>query len=243
MNITALPTNTPDGDVIKQRVHFLHIGKTGGTSIKDVLKNCSVNNYTVVLHQHHVKLSDIPVGEKAFFFLRNPLQRFISAFYSRQRQGKPRFFWPWSAEEEKAFSLFLTPNQLAEGLDAEDIEYRQKAIMAMQSINHVKTSFFDWFLNEAYFKQRLNDILFIGFQEEFSRDFNKLKAILQLPEESILPDDDVKAHRNPATVDRQLSDIAVKNLTNWYKRDIDFYYQCTNGLIYRQHYPGTKLTI
>ena len=85
----------------KPAAHFLHIGKTGGTAIIDVLRQyAQASPYFVYHHPHYVRLIDIPKGEKVFFFLRDPITRFVSGFYSRQRQGKPRHNLPWSVDEE-----------------------------------------------------------------------------------------------------------------------------------------------
>ena len=81
----------------QQVVHFLHIGKTGGTAVKYALKRNLVNKeYMIYLHGHEFKLRDVQKGAKAFFFLRDPVDRFVSGFYSRRRQGQPRIFSPWS---------------------------------------------------------------------------------------------------------------------------------------------------
>jgi hypothetical protein len=49
-------------------LHFLHIGKTGGTAIKHAIGPlASIKN--LVLHPHSVRLSDIPAGERVFFCL------------------------------------------------------------------------------------------------------------------------------------------------------------------------------
>ena len=215
----------------KSIIHFIHIGKTGGTCIKEALKeNLNTKKHTIVLHNHSFKLSDVPPDEKVFFFLRDPVQRFVSAFYSRQRQGMPRYNNPWSPQEKDAFSTFLTPRHLAEALGTDDINYREKAISAMRNITHVKTSFFDWFKNEEYFKKRLNSILLIGFQDNLTNDFDLLKKLLDLPNDLKLPEDDIKSHRNAITVDRQLSALAQTNLANWYSRDIHFYNICKQNI-------------
>jgi len=45
----------------KQIVHFLHIGKTGGSSIKFALRNNNLTNgYYIILHRHNFKLKDFP---------------------------------------------------------------------------------------------------------------------------------------------------------------------------------------
>lgn len=214
-----------------ENIHFLHIGKTGGTALTSVLKAHPVTHqYAISVHFHDVRLTDIPTGEKVFFFLRDPISRFISSFYSRQRQGRPRYNFAWSAEEERAFGLFKTANDLGEALADESGERYEHAANAMQDIYHVKSSYYDWFIDDEYFISRAADVMYIGFQESLAADFIKLKSILGLPPEAELPTDDIGAHRNPANVDRHIGDIAAEALKKWYKKEYHFVQMCKNLL-------------
>jgi hypothetical protein len=96
----------------------------------------------------------------------------------------------------------------------------------MQTIRHVSESYWNWFESEAYFRSRLSDILFIGFQESLNADFDTLKQVLGLPNDAQLPSDPVKAHRNPHHVDRTLDNTAIENLKNWYSKDYQFFHLC-----------------
>lgn len=209
-------------------MHFLHIGKTGGTAIKDALSTATADSrYVLVLHQHHIKLNDIPKGEMVVFFLRDPLARFVSGFFSRQRQGRPRHTLPWSPEEKLAFEHFRVPNQLGLALFSRDEEECAKAHNAMKSIYHVSHSYWSYLHSEAYLGLRKEDILFIGLQENLSADFEMLKSKLRLPASLTLPSDDVRAHRNPPELDRSLQKEAVENLKQWYKQDYACLKQCS----------------
>jgi len=207
----------------KQIVHFLHVGKTGGSAIKHAIKNnCMESAYKFRFYPHGVVLRDIPEGEKFVFILRDPVARFVSGFYSRQRQGKPRYNIPWRPGERKAFELFNTPNQLANALSSWNLDKRKKACMAMKRITHVKDSYWKWFENEDYFNSRVPDIFFIAFQEQLADDFEILKHMLGCPASAALPGDDIKAHRNPGNLDTTLDEKAIKNLKGWYKDDYGF---------------------
>jgi hypothetical protein len=204
----------------KRIVHVLHIGKTGGTALKNALEPFLVNDSQVIcLHSHECKLSEIPLGEGVVFFLRDPLARFVSGFYSRLRQGQPKYFFPWNADEQTAFDYFDSPNKLAVCLSSENGDVKRAAHKAMNSIAHVKSHYWDWFGDEQYFLSRSDDIVFIGFQEHLDEDFKRLKSTLGIPNDAKLPVDDVLAHRNPVTVDRFLEPEAVKNLMDWYQED------------------------
>lgn len=145
----------------KQAVYFLHIGKTGGSAVKTVLSRYPVcSRYACCLHRHEVSLRAIPAGDYVMFFLREPISRFVSGFYSRQRQGQPRAFVPWQPDERRAFAYFRTPNHLATALFSSDTEEKDRACRGMRSIGHVKSSYWDWFHNEEYFTSRLSDIFY-----------------------------------------------------------------------------------
>ena len=76
----------------RQTVHFLGIGKTGGSTIKHALKRPSVTREHVIRrHGHRKTVREIPVGEKVIFFLRDLLSRFVSGLYNRLRQGRPKY--------------------------------------------------------------------------------------------------------------------------------------------------------
>lgn len=220
-----------------QPVHFLHVGKTGGTILKVVLHPSEspeskgmhghrsirkTKSFLIKSHLHSHKLKDVPHGEKVFFCVRNPINRFVSGFYSRKRQGKPMYFAPWSDQEKKAFEYFDTPNDLALALSSKEEDERQMAETAMQSIRHVREKYSYWFGDEEYFKSRLNDVLFVLQQENLGDDFERLKPILGLPEELHLPEKGKKGHANPDSVDKSLDEGAILNLKNWYKEDYRF---------------------
>jgi hypothetical protein len=211
----------------KRIVHLLHIGKTGGTAVK-----CALNGhehagaYELVLHEHNFGMTQTPLGEKVVFMVRDPLSRFVSGFYGRQRQDQPRHHAPWTPGEAVAFQRFSTPNELALALSSDDEPRRAEAVEAMQSINHIRSPHWAWFKNESYFLSRSSDIVFIGFQETLDEDFMLLKQVLGLPEEIRLPQDEVAAHKNPAHLDKHLDEEAVRNLKIWYGSDYRFLSLC-----------------
>jgi hypothetical protein len=211
----------------RQVLHFLHVGKTGGTAIKHALKAYRATSvHAIVLHGHRFTLREMPKGDGAVFCLRSPTSRFVSGFYSRQRQGQPRYFKPWTPDEKIAFAQFQTPNHLALALSSADDAERLRAEKAMRSIEHVKKGYAKWFESEEYLLSRLPDIFFIGFQETLAEDFETLKSKLGLPSNLKLPTDDITAHRNPEHIDKNLDEQAIENLNRWYADDFRFFALC-----------------
>jgi hypothetical protein len=206
-------------------VHFLHIRKAGGTAVAEALRPVA-RRYGIVLHGHGTKLCEIPPDHFVAFFVRHPIPRFVSGFWSRMRRGLPRHHYEWKETEVKAFRHFQSANDLAEALSAADRERAQNAREAMQGISHVKSTYRDWFSGERELDDRLNSIALIGLQETMNRDFEYLKGWLGLPQDISLPEDDTLAHRTPPEFDRRLSPLAEQNLAEWYADDIRFYDHC-----------------
>lgn len=210
----------------EQRIHLLHIGKTGGSAIKHVLNDyIETPKYSLELHGHGTSLEDVPRGEAAIFFLRDPISRFISGFYSRQRKGQPRYYSEWSPKEKEIFEYFSSPNEIAVALSNPRSSNHELAIMAMKHVQHFK-QYDKWYINFDYFDSRLDDILFIGFQESLGTDFIKLKNILGISEEVNLPTDDVVAHKNPIDIDRSIDKNGIEALQEWYSEDYEFISLC-----------------
>jgi hypothetical protein len=207
----------------RQIVHFLHISKTGGTALKNALQDhLTTKTSTIFLHDHDWTLRQVARGQKAVMFLRHPISRFVSAFYSRRRCGRPRYDVPWNQVETVAFAQFSTPNQLARALSSRESALYAAAHTAMNGIRLMNDSLFKWVESEEYFAARAADILFVGFQETLAADFNAVKCLLQLPSRLELPTDSRSAHKNPPA-DLRLDEIAISNLLAWYERDIAFF--------------------
>jgi hypothetical protein len=207
--------------------HFLHLGKTGGTVVKAALAPvAAAGPYNLFLHPHHVTLSDVPPGDKFFFAVRDPIDRFVSGFYGRKRRDRPRYDIRWTRGERIAFSRFATPGELAEALSSIDGRRRTRAERAMREISHVKDSYWKWFGDERSLLARQNDLLMILFQSDLEADFDRLVRSLGLGGHIVLATDHVSAHRTPVTADRSLSAVATRSLERWYARDYEFLALC-----------------
>jgi hypothetical protein len=161
-----------------------------------------------------------------FFVVRDPVDRFVSGFNSRLREGKPRYYTPWTAAERVAFSHYSSPESLGRALSSEDVAERAQAYTAMSVIRHVRDSYWDWFGNWEYLESRADDILLIQWFPDLTATFPRLRQLLGLPETVALPSDDLNTHRSPADVDKTLSDVARANLERWYGRDYAFIDLC-----------------
>ena len=94
------------------RMHgFLHVGKTGGTSLNGMFHALRENgeNHPLIF-DHNWTMPQIvtvmPKGGKLHIALRDPIERYVSGFNSRLRQGRPRHPRVWSDGEATAFQYF-----------------------------------------------------------------------------------------------------------------------------------------
>ena len=204
---------------------LLHIRKTGGTAIKTALRP-HVDGCAIVLGKHDLTLVDVPAGERAFFCVRHPCQRFVSGFNSRSRKGQPRNYIEWTDAEAWAFGRFKTPNALAEALSSEDQASRGDAERAMLGIAHTGLKLSYWLLSASYVRKREADIVWVGHQPTLTEDFATLTTLLGLPGNVALPDDDVDAHRTPNGYETELSPTGDANIAHWYRKDFEIYAAC-----------------
>lgn len=208
------------------RAHFLHIGKTGGTAVNSALSPLTTSGrYEVVLAGHDVDLRQVPAGEKFFFVLRDPLDRFVSAFNDRQRCSRPRYDFGWTLEEERAYAHFHTADELASAMSSPKETLRAAAYEAMTSIYHVRQSYWHWFHDPEYFVSRRDDLLYVLWLPSLQTSFSRLCRLLRI-RGAVLPTDDVGAHRDPAGSSRSLSTCAVDNLEQWFRPDLEFVQMC-----------------
>ena len=125
---------------------LLHPGKTGGTYLKSILRHNKAGwTKPLKLLPHRETLISTarrfgPDRKLAFTF-RDPADRFVSAFQSRLRQGRPTYNRVWSPAEAMAFLYFENPNDLAEALDSASERTRSAAYFAFKSIMHIKTDY------------------------------------------------------------------------------------------------------
>jgi len=211
----------------KRVVHMLHIGKTGGTALKHALRDCPAPaSLQLTLHGHFVPLSAIPQRDEVFFFLRDPVSRYVSGFNSRLREGRPGHIRPWTPGERRAFERFGTPDELARALSAEDRKVVTDARTAMGRIGHVRWPLTRWLRDADLLRERRDRIVLIGAVETLEADFERLKAALGLPATCRLPAAEDAAHRAPSDGSTALSDAAVMNLREWYRTDYELIDAC-----------------
>jgi Sulfotransferase family len=211
------------------QVSVLHIGKTAGTALFTALKEHNEKSEKkLMLHGHSYSLKMLwkkAPKRNVVFGVREPISRYISAFNSRLREGLPRHHTPWSNAERVAFSMFKTPNELAEALSAGDATRKAAAELSMWAIKHVNKPLAAYLGGVEYLKKHNDKIKFVYLTETFDKDFEVMRDILKLGD-VLLPTDEVSAHRMPSEMSTALSEAARDNLRRWYEQDLQVYEYC-----------------
>jgi len=213
-------------------LHFIHIGKTGGTAVKRGLRQRKLAYWAsddpqkafetpygrIELHHHRFRLCDVPRGDHAFFCLRDPIDRFLSAFYSRLNKGQPRYYFEWTPAERRAFEAFPTPQRLAGALAGDDVTERTVAEQAMRDIRHMRPMVRS-VGTPTQLRSRSSQLVYVARQETLATDWEHLKVLLRLPPDATLPSANVRAHRRGPSLDAELDAAATAAVRKWYRRD------------------------
>ena len=213
-------------------ISFIHIGKTGGSTINNLLKG-KVSNY----REHH-QTKNYNIKELYIIWIRNPISRFVSAFnhsyygvhtdpkkikkfdinhcllpeWMKNARSKPFTF---SKRYDELIKQFANANELAESLTSPDNVVRKKAKDLMTSLEEHLFKGIGWYLNNGNFIVKNNSrILFVGKLETMKDDIETLGKLLNIQVNS-----DLKLREN-VYVDKSmkyLSPLAIQNIINWYK--------------------------
>jgi hypothetical protein len=216
-------------DGYSSKIGFLHIPKTGGTSINGFGKLLISKGYnfpTVFNHEWSVKdivyhFSNI----KLTFVLRDPLSRIISGFNSRLRQGRPTFNHMWSSNEASAFALFPSAEHLLDAM-LSDEDYQKSSLgYAMKSIIHLKTNYAFYFRDTDYIESENSRFQLIGNMEDYDDYIDKLTILSGAPK-SLADELYEKRHVSSLSVDSILSKYSTDDhnkLKRYLSRDYKIY--------------------
>ena len=204
-----------------KKIRFLHIGKTGGSFIRDTIKQIDTHHKVRFLEHKDSQLKDN--NNKYIFFVRDPISRFISGFWSRYRKGKPKYNIEWTEDEEKAFKTFKTPNELAEALYSIKPNIRKEANDAMNAISHLRMDLSFYLKDIENINNCINNIFYVGQLENINNDLNNLILKLGYSTKTLKEegDDSISQHKTPAKyLERsEISIIGKKNIQRFYKND------------------------
>ena len=163
-------------------ISFLHIGKTGGNSIKDYWSLYQPQaSSRLTIHPHMVTMADILKDDataKISFVFRDPTARFISGFNSRLRCGRPKNNGSWRVEEAISFKYFETPQALAHALGGQDERLYSAAQFAMENISHLRRNYQFYFGSVSKLKKIQSNIAFASDLNNLEQNYTRLFSLL-----------------------------------------------------------------
>ena len=217
----------------KLKYALLHIGKTGGTSLGTLIRKLKVDDPDLRISKlsHRAKLRGVArkrPNTRIGFVIRDPAARFVSAFNSRLRSGRPAHEHTWRAEEAIVYSFFPTANDLAEALCTEDERLKSASQFALKNIRHLRRGY-EFHLGGIDQLEKLKDrIYFVCDLDDLDDQCHSFFSPLGVDEEKIKSRFE-PVHQGNATV--PLSDLAVRNLRKTWATEFEIYEYCRERLI------------
>jgi hypothetical protein len=206
---------------------LLHIGKCGGTYLRSYLnKNTDIPDNLLLLDHPQTLLKTLdkygPDRKLAFIF-RDPTQRFISAFNSRLRQGRPTYDSMWNNGEAIAFQWFETPNSLAEALYCGDERLMSAARFTMKSIQHLNLNYQYYLGSVECLKKERKNIIVCSSLENLDANLPKILKLLGIHE--VTSNEEPEYHRALIKAE-PLTKVAEKNLRRFWQKEYEIVEYC-----------------
>lgn len=207
---------------------FLHVGKTGGNTVQEYIEPlAAAHGVEFRSFGHDVRLRDALATDpemKLSLVVRDPAERFVSAFWSRLRNGRPKRNSLWSPEEAVAFQWFATPDELARALEAEDERLTSAAFFAMNAISHLRRNF-AWALGSPEYLEQVRDrLFFVAVLDDLDQRLPEMAGRMNLPR-SALPASPRHVHVRPegrSSAD-ELSEPGLASLRRFWAADFAIY--------------------
>lgn len=164
-----------------EKIKFLHIGRTGGTTLTQIIQNNSILKKKIEILGHFQKIDEY---DKIIFAIRNPITRFISAFYHRKNKverlvndGRSSYV---PIKERAAFKHYQNIGSLLSDLFSDNFCNVNKAKFALRNIMHLGKigTYRFWFKNIK--KPVKKNVFFIIKFENYKSDLLKLLKNLRV---------------------------------------------------------------
>jgi hypothetical protein len=193
---------------------FMHVGKTGGTSVNRFFHDCHRAGLRVPIVLNHnwsfqMARTRYP-GAKIIVVLRDPLERIVSGFKSRLREGRP-LGHPWRNDEAVAFSHFKSAESFIHALSSDEDYDISATRFCFRSINHLRRGYNYQFEDLDYASQASGASLRVVRLEDISTSIPAIVAELNPAGAQKIPDLG-EFHRATVSTGSVLDSFAENNL-------------------------------
>ena len=218
-----------DDDNFSVRYAYIHIGKTGGTSIANISQKAVEVGYDVPKKLgHDVRLA---TAAKTFpnaafsFTIRDPIARMISAFDSRLRQSRPSYTALWKPEEAISYLWFPTSFDFFTALLASDERQKSAGLFAKHHLGHIRRGYEFHFESIEKLRELENRIYYVGQLESGVTSQAGYFKGLSIPSTFVEQFNTHKHSGGSSTADMisKLPDDMLADLRNYFRVEYEIY--------------------
>lgn len=204
-------------------VGFLHMPKTGGSTVRHLVDRSGVAG--VLFLGHPTRLQPLLAQHphlRVACTIRDPIVRFISAFYSRRRQGRPKRMAIWTPGEATAYLWFPDVEALVMGFESPDERVKSAALFAKAEIKHLAWDYPHYYTSAAFVRRNARRFAFIGEIDKLNENLPQLLRTMGVAELPAL--DAAEAHQHAAPQKKpELSEEATQILRRILAEDYEIY--------------------
>jgi hypothetical protein len=183
----------------------MHIPKTGGTAYSDLSAAIAEQGYAMPLKLGHAWTFERAIGSvpelRLCTLIRDPLERTVSSFNSRLRQGRPKYRSMWTVEEAAAFSIFPDVRAFLDALVSDGHFEISATEFAFRNISHLRRGYAFYFKSPDYLEAHKDRLAFVADTAHSMDLWKRLGAMSRVPED-LIESNFVRSHVAPvATID------------------------------------------
>jgi hypothetical protein len=148
-------------------IGFLHIPKTGGSGVRALSRAVIEAGQPFPCYFGHAwtvaEIRERFPDMKLALILRDPLERMISGFNSRLRQGRPAHSDNlWRPAEATVFAMFPEVSRYLDALIADDEWSRSAVAFAQKHVTHLRWNYRHYFPNRKAVRENAGQIALVG---------------------------------------------------------------------------------
>ena len=144
---------------------FIHIGKTGGSTVGSFLKK------HLFIKEIHNRTPVYNPNTKFIIWIRDPIKRFISAFYWSKHRCSCKnnveehcLQFNCNKEEEEVINKYETVNEISNKLYDKNGNLVNEVVNDIYKLNHTNTGHAWYLLHNDFIHKAKDNIIFVGTQ-------------------------------------------------------------------------------